>query len=451
MKKILLYTLLCVLTFASCDDFLDITPKGKKEPATVADLALIMNKLYTTTDNTLLMSDNVVKLEVFAADLVNKFHNYNAYTWGEFLFSKDASDADWNNSYANLFRFNYVINNVDNFEGTDDVLRAQTKGEALFQRAYTYFKLVNQYAKQYKEATASTDLGVPLRLTADIYAVNTRATVEHVYTQMIADLEVAVDLLSVQKDENFRPNKVAANILLAKVYLHQRKFELARTHASQALNDDNSLFDYSSLEEDGDLPRPQDQIEYPFYAYARNNSSYNPSSNGNDGAYFANELLDLYQSSDLRPKTWQRESDEEGVMFGNRGVVPEFRQQGICIPDAYLIRAECNARLDDKDAAMADVNAIRVNRFKAEDYTALTATDAADALDKVLNERRREMAFLNDRWYDMRRLDVDPVYQRTYTRSIAGKTFTLEVNSNRFVVAIPRKVILINGIEQNPR
>jgi len=452
MKKILLYTFLCVLTFASCDDFLDIKPKGKKEPATVDDLALIMNKLYKTTDNTMLMSDDVFKPEVLAADLEIKFHNYNAYTWGEFLYPKDVNDADWNGSYDNLYRFNYVINNIDDFEGNDDELRAQTKGEALFYRAYTYFKLINQYAKQYNEATASADLGVPLLLTADVYAVNTRATVEEVYKQMIMDLEIAADLLTVQKEQKFRPNKVAANILLAKVYLHQRKFDLARTYADKALDDNNSLLDYSSIESSSDLPNAENHVEYLFYSWSYQNGDYSPNSQSeNAGTYFAPELLSLYESEDLRPELWQRKTNEHGVMFNSRSSIGEYGQQGICIPDAYLIRAECNARLGDKGAAISDVNAIRVKRFKAEDYNALTATDAADALNKVLDERRREMAFLNDRWFDMRRLDVDPVYQRTYSRTLGGKTFTLEINSNRFVVAIPRSVININGLEQNPR
>ena len=269
---------------------------------------------------------------------------------------------------------------------------------------------------------------------------------------MITDLEIASDLLTVQKEQKFRPNKVAANILLAKVYLHQRKFDLARTYADKALDDNNSLLDYSSIESSSDLPNAENHVEYLFYSWSYQNGDYSPNSQSeNAGTYFAPELLSLYESEDLRPELWQRKTNEHGVMFNSRSSIGEYGQQGICIPDAYLIRAECNARLGDKGAAISDVNAIRVKRFKAEDYNALTATDAADALNKVLDERRREMAFLNDRWFDMRRLDVDPVYQRTYSRTLGGKTFTLEINSNRFVVAIPRSVININGLEQNPR
>lgn len=449
MKKII-YGVLCMLLFGACDNYLDIKPKGIKEPSSVEDMHRIMTKLYYTTENTFLMGDDIFKPEVLAENFSLLFHNYNAYSWGEYLFPKDGRDTDWEESYANLYRFNTVIERIDNASG-DDELRKQVKGDALFNRAYAYFKLVNQYAKQYNVETASTDLGVPLRLIADVNAVNTRATVAEVYEQMIADLEVAIELLSVEKDHNFRPNKVAANILLAKVYLHMRNFELARKYAGNALKNDNSLFDYQTIDDAKKFPTPQEHPEYPFYTWKRQKVDLSPKVyDGIDGTYFSPELLALYDANDLRVKLWQRLTNEHGVIFNYRHAM-EYRHQGLCIPDAYLIRAECNARLGEKDAAMDDVNAIRVKRFKTEEYSALTATDATDALNKVLDERRREMAFLNDRWYDMRRLDVDPVYQRTYTRTLGGKTFTLEINSNRFVVAIPRNVIDINGIEQNPR
>ena len=48
MKKII-YSFICIagLTFSSCNDYLDIVPKGNKIPTTLADYEALLRNEYT--------------------------------------------------------------------------------------------------------------------------------------------------------------------------------------------------------------------------------------------------------------------------------------------------------------------------------------------------------------------------------------------------------------------
>jgi hypothetical protein len=101
---------------------------------------------------------------------------------------------------------------------------------------------------------------------------------------------------------------------------------------------------------------------------------------------------------------------------------------------------------------MQDLNTLLQKRFRSTGWTPLTAANSADALDKVLAERRKELPFtVNIRWTDLRRLNMDPVFAKTLIRRISGQTYTLLPGSPRYVFPIPDPEIRISGIEQNPR
>ena len=127
-----------------------------------------------------------------------------------------------------------------------------------------------------------------------------------------------------------------------------------------------------------------------------------------------------------------------------------------------LIIAECIARSSDWSGAMAYVNNVRKNRIRKEVYTDLTASSQADAVKKVLQERRREMPF-GMRWYDLKRLNaLDPANKVTITRSYyeynattvktdVPKEYTLTPDSRHYALPISSDEISKSGgeIQQN--
>ncbi|MNE17674.1 SusD family protein [compost metagenome] len=117
-----------------------------------------------------------------------------------------------------------------------------------------------------------------------------------------------------------------------------------------------------------------------------------------------------------------------------------------------LIKAECEARKGNTTTAADLLNTLRQKRFKPADYVALTASTNDEALQLVINERRRELFQKGLRWFDLKRLNKDEHFRKMLKRNYQGQEIVLEPTSNRYALPIPGKVILLNPkIEQNPR
>jgi len=80
----------------------------------------------------------------------------------------------------------------------------------------------------------------------------------------------------------------------------------------------------------------------------------------------------------------------------------------------------------------------------------MVAIDAADALQKVLTERRKQLVMRFVRWMDIKRLNKEGA-SITLKRIINGQLYSLPPNSNLYALAIPEDVIVLSGIQQNPR
>jgi hypothetical protein len=130
----------------------------------------------------------------------------------------------------------------------------------------------------------------------------------------------------------------------------------------------------------------------------------------------------------------------------------------------YLIKAECLARTGDVTGALASVNTLRAKRMKPGPWVNLTAANQADAVSKILQERRREMPFVQ-RFYDIRRYNnnADPaddviVTKQFYPLTQAGanvsgslQVYTLTKDSRLWALPLPFSDILSSQgkLEQN--
>jgi hypothetical protein len=160
-------------------------------------------------------------------------------------------------------------------------------------------------------------------------------------------------------------------------------------------------------------------------------------------------LFRSYETNDLRKTLFFKYGDYFFGTYDQNG----FCFAGISTAEMFLARSECLARAGNVDSAMADLNHLLQTRWAARTFVPYIATDANDALQQILRERRKELLFRGVRWVDLRRLNKDPrTAHTTLTRTVKGVVYTLPPDDARWVLPIPDYVISFNPqMPQNVR
>ncbi len=219
MKKTvaILYIILSALVFTSCEDMLEEVQKG-----------------VFTEDNFYDSKENAVKALLYAyapqkeieyaqrfqfnlMDLpTNQYSTYGKavetlfYTWDVSPITEEFTYM-YKYIYMSITRANSVIENVSQMSNSliAPSERDQIVGEAYFLRAYHHFMAVRTFGEvpvHTSQVTSPEDGRIAY------------SPIEVVYEQIIADLEKAVSLMSIQKIQG-RVDLAGAQALLAKVYL----------------------------------------------------------------------------------------------------------------------------------------------------------------------------------------------------------------------------------------
>ncbi len=466
IRKNILLSLLVALLLSSCENYVDIKTQGQLVPNETENYRYLLNYTYAYEIGpqfSAIASDDVGIVDGSSQQQSLGSSDYYAwwgkvYTWQSEIYplGKYQTDNSWNGMYNTVTYANTVITEVMDSEGDEDE-KLELRAEAYVHRADAYLMLVNTYAKPYNATTASTDLGVPLVLTETTTQSLKRASVDEVYTQIIKDLKDAIPYLYESQEYNTLPSKPSAYGELARVYLYMGDYTNADAYADSALIYKSDLNDLSIISSISSTTYPT-RIDDPEILLSKipygGISAYTPTA-----LRLSDDLLSVLDTTDQRYRLFTAPyssvasyySDEGGRFFYRDRAIGEARNIGPNVPEMYLIKAEYFARNNNPEEAMNWVNKLRKKRFKADDYVALTASGADDALTKVIDERHREFFCRMLRWWDMRRLALEGLYTKTLTRTFGGETYTLAPNSNRYVFPIPAYQIQLNPeIEQNP-
>src|SRR5688572_31597305 len=218
MKKLMLIIVILVATF-SCNKKLDVDPQNTLTPTQIQSeedvLALLFGaystiqqanafgEMYNTLTELMFSDNDLAWAGTFSDydDIFNKNQIANNFTIYQV----------WANAYHTINISNTVLSKLD-LVSEDN--KAIVEGEAKFFRAIIYFQLVNMFAQPYSAGNTSSNPGVPLILQSvqgyepqrDQLA---RASVEDVYTHVLADLNDAKDKLP-EEPENFRASRYSA-------------------------------------------------------------------------------------------------------------------------------------------------------------------------------------------------------------------------------------------------
>lgn len=293
---------------------------------------------------------------------------------------------------------------------------------------------------------------MPIRRSSAVGEIKDRGTLAQSYDQVIQDLQAAESLLPLTTAYKTRPSRAAALGLLARVYLTIQNYQQAAVAASACLELNNRLIDYNQLNPTASRPvpaaLPNGNDEVLYYSSLTGLSFLIASLL----TMIDPELYNSYDNHDLRKSIFFRDRGNGVITFkGNySGASTVFA--GIATDEIYLIRAEAYARTGNVAGSMTDLNELMIKRWNnSVAYPVITAETPSEALRKILTERRKELVYRNLRWTDLRRLNLEPPFAKTITRTIKGITYTLPANDNRYVFAIPDAEIAISGIPQNIR
>jgi tetratricopeptide (TPR) repeat protein len=450
ISKINLYSLgfILALFVLSCEKRLDVNPTQSIDELqalrTSSDVEAALVGAYADLGNADLYGGD---LFVFSELLAND----NGFNWtGTFqeltqIYNK-AIPVDnafvastWLRAYQTI---NDVNNVLDALPVVVDARKNSIEGEAKFIRGSLYFELVRLYAKAWNDGDPATNDGVPIVLTPTRAPLNETAQlprdkVAAVYAQAIKDLTEAEALLPT--DNGVFANSYAAAAMLARIYLQQGDYTNAAAAADRVISSGTYEleqtyaavfpFNQSNLNEDVDSPG-----EYIFSMQVTSSQGVNDfntyfSPYGRGDIDIREEHLEFYEAGDDRLNLFY---DDGGIFRTGKfdmvyGNVPVIR-----LAEMYLVRAEANFRMNTSVGAdpVDDINLIR-ERVGLPAYSGGELT-----LEKIIMERRVELAFEGQNLHDIKRLQ--------------GSVGTFPWDSPKLIFPIPSREIKVNpNLTQN--
>jgi starch-binding outer membrane protein, SusD/RagB family len=452
MKAYYIFILCLGLVCCNKKEFLDERPRSDLfVPTTLEDFQALM-------DNDVVMSLTPVLGEISADNFYVQQSSWptlstkekNSYTWEKDTYGGEGKVIDWNTPYEQVLNANVVLDGLKNVDRTADNWQQwnTVKGGALFIRAYAFYNLAQIFALPYNAATASTDLGIPLKLSPNIDEKIQRSTLEQTYTQILNDLLEAKTLLpDTISGLRIRPNKPAAFAQLARVYLSMRHYDKAGANADSSLQLYKALIDYNTR--DGNSTRPFDKLNVETMYQSRFVETNILKGVSGWGLVDTN-LYSTYAPNDLRRSLFFYTIPTGKINFKGSYTGLIFGFTGLATDETYLIRAECKARAGNVTGAMEDLNTLLIQRWKAGTFVPFTATNRQDALNTILIERRKELPCRGVRWTDIRRLNLETPNIKP-VRFINNQLYELPVNSPKYALPIPSDAEQLGNYIQNER
>lgn len=429
--------------FSSCGKFLEVEPRGKVILKTATDFNLLLNSQSLTSSAEQLLNAMTDETDDPAIDPLSRTTRTFSYLWADQLNPTiNERPLIWGFHYANIYAFNAVINQVENATGGSIQEKKKLKAEALLGRAFEYLFLVNLYAKSYQAGTAGTDLSIPFITSTDIMnATPPRATVSFIYDRIISDIKTAIPDLPANNNTNkFRGSVNAANSILARAYYYMNNYTEAAKYAGLALTEPGTmLLNMNDFASKSAIPAMVVNKQEIYARYGTNSTQSFPA---------ALDFLKSFNKNDLRLNLFYTKLGDytfsvRGVtMFAPDGGIVSF---GTSVAEMKLIIAESAARNNNLQLALDQMNDIRKFRTTSAAYQPFSSTDPEVVLQRILLERKFELAFKGIRFMDMRKLDAEGRMQAVTRLNAKGDVITtLEKHSPRYVLKIPASVINFN-------
>ena len=421
-----------------------------------------------------------IHIDEAGEDLVSNVSNWTtSYKWiPNYDPTSSYNRANWAMFYQWIANANVLINGVDEAAG-EQADRDAIKGQALLYRAWSHYQVVQLWGNRYVKGGGNDQLGIPLKLDNDTGPI-ARSTVEEVYAQINADIDMAITLL----EGYSRPNKSnfdasVAKGLKARIALTQGNWSTAASFAVQAragytlMDQDTYAEGFQIFSENIDefmwasqIVEDQTDKWANYGAYISRNFS-SSAIRGNPRS-INNLLYDMISETDVRKTLWDEtgehiEMQASGFpLLSSHKRFPWTNQKFLAVSNGdsrvdvphmraaemYLIEAEALAR-DNQDGSAAQA-LYNLTTTRDDDYVLSTNTGQS-LIDEIMIQRRIELWGEGFRWYDLKRLNLP--LDRTgsnQTVSVAG-FMEVSVGDNMWTWPIPQDEMDANDLMvQNP-
>jgi len=448
-KMLLLFS----LSFLSCKKYLDVkpstylaVPNSDVDFLALLDNAEVMNlgSPRGTSAFGAFSSDDYFLIPTAINSMAEEVVQGYTYRRSDIFFGYPVTD--WKIVYSPIYYANLCLEGLNE----NSKLHNQIKGSALFFRAYYHLSLLWDYGKAYHSVDSKKDLGIILRTSTKNITLP-RSTVEECYKQILEDLHEAAELLPDVPSHVMRPSKAACFALLARTCLSMRDYENALNFATECLKIKSNLLDFKQITFSGNTPFAQ-------YAYSWNPGEvifYSEMNKASLGVYLAGSnarvdttIFESYSTTDIRKTAFFKASGGYHQFIGSYAGRSAFLFSGLATDEIYLIKAECLARKGLKDSSLNVLNTFLKHRHN-DNFTPLTFGSEDEVLQAILQERRKELLYRGIRWSDIKRLNLEG-FNISLHRKIGNETYTLLPNSNYFALPLPRDLIELTGVTDNP-
>ncbi|WP_303207189.1 RagB/SusD family nutrient uptake outer membrane protein [Bacteroides oleiciplenus] len=476
LKYLFISSALFVVT--SCgNDWLDLDPSTSVDTETsikiLSDVEFTLNGIYSTMQSSDAYSGRLVYYgDVTGDDMQAVSSTKRVANYYRFNFTKnDGPTSHWSYLYSIIQNCNLILMNIDklDIEEEETAYRDDLKGEALAIRGLALFDLTRIFGYPYTKDNGAS-LGVPIvEGLSTIDSKPARNTVAQCYAKVIEDLSNSVELLSGDFNKG-KINKWGAMVLLSRAYLYKGDNANALKTAEAAIK---------GAEKEGYALWTNE--EYPT-AWGNDASASNPGevlfeivnlttdSPGKESMGYLNSkdgyddmciTCSFYQflkedPKDIRLKLLSFDKKYYAYVFKYQPQQNENIEDAniplIRLSEAYLIAAEAAVKQGDNDAAVKYLDPIvrRANPDKTVQGETIT-------LERVLNERRKELVAEGHRMYDAVRngltIERVDVKDSNLTKTKHDTKYMKDINWNFYMIVLPipkREMDANPNMIQNP-
>jgi hypothetical protein len=414
--RYLLLSAAILATAVSCKSTLDVDPT-----TSVPEDNAIVDKV----------SAEAAMAGVYDALQSTSYYGEVAFTWGElsadnalhtgtFTSYADANQAVitsdngtvegmWDAIYRAINRSNVIIQKVPTVPGMNQAEKDQMIGEAYFIRALAHHDALKRWG------------AVPIK-TAPVTSISeaanvTRATVAEVYTQILADLTQAENLIS-STSQTRAGSDGAVRALRARVLLYRASSGPTGLNDAQWAGVEaaatavmtmaysltpvyTNLWSGTGANTSEDIFRLRFTDQDPFWA------GYYFLVKSLGGRYEVGPTPSIrtsFEAGDARfAATIKADPTRATRFYGAKFPTSAGSEHPhlLRLGEIVLIRAEARARQGNLAGAIADYNLLRTRAGLAAHVLGVNVVTQADVLAAIARERRSELAFEGDRWPDL--------------------------------------------------